>query len=268
MMIKVMTYFKNLLFALLVLNVVLIGCNKPNEPTFDDAGILATVSNSEPSRSIIDACGSEIQVNLLANQNMDAGNVSYYNDSEILYVCITMDKEWVLKSSRVFVGIGEPSRYEESKFANRKEHGLGIENYCYEFALNDIGSDAVIIALHANVKGAPGTNNDDAEAWAGGALTGKGWSMTNTYEVQKCITSCTISTGANVEPQICGAKLDIENPEQYSITYRVETNTGDLIKGSDDFDGIAEGDYATIKYIITNSSGCVEEITKEINLCN
>lgn len=268
-MLKVMKYFKNLLFTLIIVNLVLVGCNKPPVENADDAGITAIVSNSEPSRSILDACGNEVQVNLFANQNMDAGNVSYYNDSEILYVCITMDREWVLKSSQVFVGLGEPSKYEETKFANRKEHGFGIENYCYEFALADIASEKVIIAVHANVKGAPGTNNDDAEAWAGGTLTGKGWSMTNTYEVQKCVTSCTFSSGASVEPQICGSKLNIQNNNQYSITYKVQSDNGALIKGSGEtFDGIAEGEYATIKYIITNSSGCVEEITKVIQLCN
>jgi len=264
-----MKYLKKLLFTLVLVSLVFTACEKTPTSNFDDAGILAVDSDSEPLRSLLDACGSEIHVNLLANQNMDAGNVSYYNDEEYLYVYIAMDAEWLLKSSHVYVGEGESSRYEESKFANRKEHGLGVTSYSYRFSLSDINSDAVVIALHANVKGAPGSNNNDEEAWAGGSLTGKGWSMSNTFEIQKCITSCTISTGASVEPQICGAKLDLQNNNEYSVTYKVQTNEGDFVRGSGaTFDGFAEGEKATIKYTITNISGCTEEITKEIDLCN
>ncbi|OAD90127.1 hypothetical protein A7A78_07875 [Aequorivita soesokkakensis] len=177
---------KSKLLILLVGFTVLLSCSKESDLELFQKNNAedALDSREEPIP------GAEIctQVDLMAGQHYDSGNVEVAIDGENLLVTYTMEGDWVLNATHLFVG--ECSERPANKSGNPKighfpyaaTHAQGTTSYTYSIPIASL-PNCLCIAAHAEVSGPSGNET----AWGAGLpYGGNSWAMYFEYCLDQC----------------------------------------------------------------------------------
>ncbi len=128
------------------------------------------------------------QVDLIAGQNYDSGNVEVSLDAENLYITYTMEGTWVLKATHLYVGdcasrpANNPGNPLIGQFPLAETHPVGTTSYTYSIPLNSL-PNCVCIAAHAEVNGPSGNET----AWGNGLpYGGSNWAMYFEFCIDQC----------------------------------------------------------------------------------
>ncbi len=168
--------------------------------------ILITLAALVPSVASARTASSELVVDLIAGQHIDAGNVRVWNDSEFLYVDYSASVGWCLDETHLQVassleGIpqanGNPI---PGQFDHKKSHNCA-SNFTYTIPLPKSSCD-LYIAAHAVVKKSKnGSGQGSTEtAWGSGfEFSGKNWATYFIYSVPGCQATPT-STATSTQP--------------------------------------------------------------------
>ncbi|WP_131811158.1 hypothetical protein [Aequorivita soesokkakensis] len=124
----------------------------------------------------------------MAGQHYDSGNVEVAIDGENLLVTYTMEGDWVLNATHLFVG--ECSERPANKSGNPKighfpyaaTHAQGTTSYTYSIPIASL-PNCLCIAAHAEVSGPSGNET----AWGAGLpYGGNSWAMYFEYCLDQC----------------------------------------------------------------------------------
>ncbi len=174
------------LLTLLLTCFFIISCSKETDDVLlkDNNPETVTSSREEPN-SGVNYC---TQVDLIAGQNYDSGNVEVVIDGENLLITYTMEGDWVLNASHLFVG--DCSERPANKSGNPRighfpysaTHSQGTTSYTYSIPLATL-PNCLCIAAHAEVNGPSGNET----AWADGLpYGGNSWAMYFEYCLDQC----------------------------------------------------------------------------------
>lgn len=135
----------------------------------------------------------QISINLVAGQHYNAGEITFSNDEENIYVTFATIDGWVLNETHLFVGnsidlpltpLGNPMI---GLFPHSSNHDQ-ISNYTYSIPIQE-GIECYTIAAHASVdKLVDGIIVQSETAWgAGDQISNTGsWAMQSEY----CLINC------------------------------------------------------------------------------
>lgn len=177
---------KTKLLILLVSITFTFGCSKESDQDVlqknNSEDIL--VSREEP----VSGSGFCTQVDLIAGQNYDSGNVEVAIDGENLLITYTMEGDWVLIATHLYVGdcAGRPANNPGNpligQFPYAATHTQGTTSYTYSIPLATL-PNCICIAAHAEVSGPSGRET----AWANGLpYGGNSWAMYFEYCLSQC----------------------------------------------------------------------------------
>lgn len=177
---------KSKLLILLVSITFIIGCSKGSDQEVfqknNSEDILTSREEPIPGNTFC------TQVDLIAGQNYDSGNVEVAIDGENLLVTYTMEGEWVLNATHLYVGdcSGRPANNPGNpligQFPLAETHAVGTTSYTYSIPLATL-PNCLCIAAHAEVSGPSGNET----AWANGLpYGGSSWAMYFEYCIDQC----------------------------------------------------------------------------------
>lgn len=128
------------------------------------------------------------QVDLIAGQNYDSGNVEVLIEGENLLITYTMEGDWVLNATHLYVGdcaerpANNPGNPLIGQFPLAETHAQGTTSYTYAIPLATL-PNCLCIAAHAEVNGPSGSET----AWANGlTYGGNSWAMYFEYCLDHC----------------------------------------------------------------------------------
>jgi len=128
------------------------------------------------------------QVDLIAGQNYDSGNVEVAIEGENLLVTYTMEGDWLLKATHLYVGdcserpANNPGNPLIGQFPLAETHPAGTTTFTYSISIATL-PDCLCIAAHAEVSGPSGNET----AWANGLpYGGSSWAMYFEYCISQC----------------------------------------------------------------------------------
>ncbi len=177
---------KSKLLILLVALTFIISCSKESDQENFQKNDLEDVLASREEPPLENTFCS--QVDLIAGQNYDSGNVEVVIDGENLLITYTMEGDWVLNASHLFVG--DCSERPANKSGNPRighfpysaTHSQGTTSYTYSIPLATL-PNCLCIAAHAEVNGPTGSET----AWADGLpYGGNSWAMYFEFCLDQC----------------------------------------------------------------------------------
>ncbi len=128
------------------------------------------------------------QVDLIAGQNYDSGNVEVAIDGDNLLVTYTMEGDWVLNATHLYVGdcaekpANNPGNPLIGQFPYATTHAQGTTSYTYSIPIASL-PNCICIAAHAEVHGPSGNET----AWADGLpYGGSSWAMYFEFCIDQC----------------------------------------------------------------------------------
>ena len=128
------------------------------------------------------------QVDLIAGQNYDSGNIEIALDGDNLLVTYTMEGDWTMGASHLYAG--ECSERPTNRAGNpiigqfpfAATHAQGTTTYTYSIPLDTL-PNCMCIAAHAEVHGPSGSET----AWGEGLpYGGNNWAMYFEFCVDQC----------------------------------------------------------------------------------
>ena len=168
--------------------------------------ILITLTTLVPSIVSASPASSELVVDLIAGQHIDAGDIRVKNDSEFLYVDYSASEGWCLDETHLQVAsslAGIPQKNGNpvpGQFDHKTSHNCA-SNFTYTIPLPENSCD-LYIAAHAVVKKNKNGNGQDSTetAWGSGFdFPGKNWATYFIYSVPGCGVTPT-STATSTQP--------------------------------------------------------------------
>lgn len=138
--------------------------------------------------AVIALAGTPVTTDLLADQDMNVGEVSVSDDGVNLTVKYVTTDGWVINETHLAVAESSDAIPQTKKgnpipgqFEYKNEsQDLGITEYTYEIPLSWAAGTELSIAAHAEVWN--GTLNETA--WGNGTeFSGKNWAMFFTYQI-------------------------------------------------------------------------------------
>lgn len=136
---------------------------------------LDTPATTSSANFVEESCPDQSS-NLIAGQNIDAGDVSISNDDTNLYVRITTQDGWLLTETHIFAGTGDipvnrngipvPGRFPYANYFSP-----GVTTYTEVIPLAGLGvdcDDALKVAVHAVVERTVGDVTEEQTAWGDG----------------------------------------------------------------------------------------------------
>lgn len=150
--------------------------------------------NSRTGLATSDYCGDVYEVNLLAGQTIDAGDVIVYNTKDSVYVTYEVTGTWYLEETHLYVGThaGVPKSGNGApipgQFPKQGTHAVGTKSVTYAYLKSSLPA-CFTVAAHASVKRPNGQGGTQQETgWAAGPrFTQKGnWATYTSYCVQEC----------------------------------------------------------------------------------
>ena len=183
-----LTFHQQLISILILLFILVVvgSCKKINQDRQSDE------SNFEKSTTIV-PCGTPLTVNLMAGQNIDIGSVTISNTMDSLYITISSEGSWWLKSASVYVGAlsGMPQtptgNPKVGQFPYKKT--LNPSKQLVKFAISSANlSPCFIVAVHVEaVKIVNGQPVQLETGWGQGSpMSGANWAMYMNYCLQEC----------------------------------------------------------------------------------
>jgi len=177
---------KSKLLMLLVAIALITGCSKESDHE------LFQKNNSE------DVLGSRLdpgsgdgfctQVDLMAGQHYDSGNVEVAIEGENLLITYVMEGDWILNATHLYVGdcatkpANKPGNPLIGQFPFAATHASGTTSYTYSIPLATL-PNCICIAAHAEVNGPSGSET----AWADGLpYGGNSWAMYFEFCLDQC----------------------------------------------------------------------------------
>jgi hypothetical protein len=128
------------------------------------------------------------EVDLIAGQNYDAGNVSVSKDGDNLIITYQTEGDWTLDATHLYVGDCElrpannPGNPLIGHFPYAASHPAGTTTYTYTIDTSNM-PDCICIAAHAEVS----SPNGSETAWADGEpYGGNSWAMYFSYCLSQC----------------------------------------------------------------------------------
>ncbi|HNP68009.1 MAG TPA: hypothetical protein PKH16_08910 [Aequorivita sp.] len=171
---------------ILFLGIIFISsCSRDNE---NDNLLINQPDDIVASREEPTSDGYCIQVDLMAGQHYDSGNVEVAIYGDNLLVTYSMEGDWILNASHLFVG--DCSQRPSNKSGNPRighfpysaSHPNGTTTYTYSIPLSDL-PNCLCIAAHAEVNGPTGLET----GWAAGLpYGGNSWAMYFEYCLDDC----------------------------------------------------------------------------------
>lgn len=164
----------------------------PARPTSSEAPSVSAAVHPDG----VDACGDPLEVDLLADQDIDVGSVTVANDEENLYVTYATSDGWTLRTTHLEVATsvdGVPTNKKGQpilgQFTFEDTHD-GVTQVSYTVPLSDLGlgpGDKVVVAAHADVFHA--SLDREEGAWSAGPLIESegNWATFTSHTVQACI---------------------------------------------------------------------------------
>ncbi len=168
---------------------------------------------------------SPLIVTLWADQNINVGSVSVWNDGDNVHVEYDTIDGWLLTYTHLYIGKTNPEELTSApgQFPYHKRHIIGVDSYPYVIALDDI--DGYHLKLNKQGKqtgvwvsnGTPGVDVGDTvyiavqalvckifceTAWGEGDEFGTNWAMYFTYDIQ--------STQQDYPPSACFTWADAD----------------------------------------------------------
>lgn len=86
---------------------------------------------------------------LIAGQNMYAGQVCIWNDGDTLYVEYDLDNGFEMSEAHVYVGSEPPSKGNPGQFPYSEEFDPPVDSYTFEIPLDWAGKSKIYVATHA-----------------------------------------------------------------------------------------------------------------------
>ena len=140
-------------------------------------------------------CGDEVVTTLYAGRSIDVGTLTIGNDEDDLVITYTLDGDWELSETHLFVGdcddipltgAGNPKI---GHFPYTASHGSGTTEYTYVISLDDL-DDCYCISAHAAVVEVDGDGEVISEETAFGEgeyeFTGTRWGWYMEYCTEAC----------------------------------------------------------------------------------
>lgn len=157
-------------------------CGAPAEPqsTFNVEAAATYAEESCPAQAS----------NLIAGQNIDAGDVSITNDDTNLYVQISTQDGWLLTETHIFAGTGaipvnKKGTPVPGHFPYQNAFSPGVSSYTEVIplaGLNIACGDSLKVAVHAVVVRPSGDGTEEQTAWGDGeSFNTPRWSFFSTY---------------------------------------------------------------------------------------
>ncbi len=191
---KYFTIRANSLTKLFVLGICfcllpLTGCKKEQLTHQDGNSVGSSVKTSQVSAP----CGTPFVTDLIAGQNMDAGNVTIYNTSDSLYIFVETSGNWKLTSTKIYVGTlaGMPQTStgnpKVGQFPYKKNFSPAATSSLTAVSLAGLSS-CYIVAVHVDLQEVVnGTIVQTQTGWANGTpMPGNNWAMYVNYCTQSC----------------------------------------------------------------------------------
>ena len=181
-------------FILLIIFVTsLIGCSqdKDEQPilVIDDNSIIENSRHMDQNK-LQEHC---FEVDLLAGQFHDAGNITVDIENGFLIVSYDAQGDWEIDATHLYVGdceaipVNKKGNPKIGHFPYSGSHPDGTTLVVYSIDLNDL-SDCLCIAAHAEVSiDIPGTPYQGETAWGNGSSFGGGsWAMYFDFCLAQC----------------------------------------------------------------------------------
>lgn len=179
-------FISGLCLSLLVL--LLLGCKK--EPVSPNR---FSVGSFEKTTQSPDPCGTPLVTDLMAGQNIDAGNVTIYNTGDSLYIFVETSGNWRMTSTKIYAGTlaGMPQTNTGSpkvgQFPYKKNFNPSATSSLTAIPLSNLPA-FYIVAVHVDLQRVVGGTVVQTETgWANGSdLPGSNWAMAVDYCTQEC----------------------------------------------------------------------------------
>lgn len=230
---KYFTIRANSLTKLFVLGICfcllpLTGCKKEQLTHQDGNSVGSSVKTSQVSAP----CGTPFTTDLIAGQNMDAGNVTIYNTSDSLYIFVETSGNWKLTSTKIYVGTlaGMPQTStgnpKVGQFPYKKNFSPAATSSLTAVSLAGLSS-CYIVAVHVDLQEVVnGTVVQTQTGWANGTpIPGNNWAMYVNYCTQSCnpcvypTTTTTLFAGQTINVGTLSITNDASNiTVNYALT--------------------------------------------------
>jgi hypothetical protein len=166
------------------------GCLEKVNPKEEEAATTAAAT-STPLIGGNDSC-EPLAANLMAGQNMLAGNVIATNDATNLYVTFNTTNGWLMTGTQLYVGsmeglpVNKAGNPQIGNFPYSMSFSPYSTSYTYTIPLSTFGTNqCIVIAAHANVVqlDTNGNETNGQTAWsAGNAIRpGGSWATYSVY---------------------------------------------------------------------------------------
>ena len=149
---------------------------------------------------VVEVCGEELEIDLVAGQTMDAGSVTIWNNEEYLYITYSVTGDWLIAETQAEVVKsvddfpttpgGNP---QIGLFTYKTEHDPEVTEFTYVIPLDDLDcspGDELYIATHATLVIYSGGEIIQTETGWGDGIEfnpSGSWAMYFMYTVQRCV---------------------------------------------------------------------------------
>lgn len=165
------------------------GCKK-EQLTHNDGNSVSSFNRTAQAPA---PCGTPFVTDLLAGQNMDAGNVTIYNTQDSLYIFVETSGNWKLTSTKIYVGTlaGMPQTStgnpKVGQFPYKKNFNPSATSSLTVISLAGLPA-CYIVAVHADLQEVVnGTIVQTQTGWGNGTpIPGNNWAMYINYCTQAC----------------------------------------------------------------------------------
>jgi len=155
----------------------------------------------QPAIGQVNTCSDSTQVDLMAGQHTDAGDIVVCNDSDNIYIQFTTMNGWAMTETHLAVE-GELNGIPQNRggnpqighFVYQRTYIPGIQEEAYTVSLSEVGCEGdeivggeIVIAAHAVVQLTDEFGNliQQETAWGDGeGFAGRSWATYFTYTLQ------------------------------------------------------------------------------------
>lgn len=190
-----------------------------------------SVGGSARAAQVPTPCGTPYVTDLLAGQNMDAGNVTIYNTQDSLYIFVETSGNWRLTSTKIYVGTlaGMPQTStgnpKVGQFPYKKNFSPSATSSLTVISLSGLPA-CYIVAVHVDLQQVVnGTIVQTQTGWANGSpMPGSNWAMYANYCTQACnpcvypTTTTTLFAGQTINVGTLSITNDANN---IYVTYQL-----------------------------------------------
>ncbi|MNU99594.1 hypothetical protein D3C71_897360 [compost metagenome] len=205
----------------------LLGCKKEQLTRQDHH----SVGSSQRTTQVSAPCGTPYTTDLLAGQNIDAGNVTIYNTQDSLYIFVETSGNWRLTSTKIYVGTlaGMPQTStgnpKVGQFPYKKNFSPSATSSLTVISLSGLPA-CYIVAVHVDLQEVVnGTVVQTQTGWANGSpIPGNNWAMYANYCTQACnpcvypTTTTTLFAGQTINVGTLSITNDANN---IHVTYQL-----------------------------------------------